>query len=98
VNDALHACQVKQLGAVLLALIRDLHTSIAAGRDDGELLDLAVLLHTQGGLAVAAGSWAPESTCAHWTSLRPGRRPSAVVTRSCSAWLAERRNGVARRR
>jgi len=29
-------------------LIRDVHTSIAAGRDVAELLDLAVLLHTQG--------------------------------------------------
>jgi transcriptional regulator with XRE-family HTH domain len=35
------------VGAVLPALIRDLHTSIQAGRDVAELLDLAVLLHTQ---------------------------------------------------
>jgi hypothetical protein len=32
----------------LPALIRDLHTSLAAGQDVAELLDLAVLLHTQG--------------------------------------------------
>jgi len=39
-------------GAVLPELIRDLHTSLAAGRNVAELLDLAVLLHTQG-----TGTW-----------------------------------------
>jgi transcriptional regulator with XRE-family HTH domain len=34
-----------KVGATLPTLIRDLHTSIAAGRDVAELLDLAVLLH-----------------------------------------------------
>jgi transcriptional regulator with XRE-family HTH domain len=36
-----------KVGAALPALIRDLHTSIAAGRDVAELLDLAVLLHAE---------------------------------------------------
>jgi transcriptional regulator with XRE-family HTH domain len=36
-----------EVGAALPALIRDLHTSIAAGRHVAELLDLAVLLHTE---------------------------------------------------
>lgn len=36
-----------EVGVALPALIRDLHTSIAAGRDVAELLDLAVLLHSQ---------------------------------------------------
>ena len=35
-------------GRELPVLIRNLHTSVAAGRDVTELLDLAVLLHTQG--------------------------------------------------
>jgi Helix-turn-helix domain len=35
------------IGAVLPAVIRDLHTSISAGRDVAELLKLAILLHTQ---------------------------------------------------
>ncbi|MGH3548458.1 MAG: helix-turn-helix domain-containing protein, partial [Pseudonocardiaceae bacterium] len=35
-----------EVGAVLPPLIRDLHTSIAAGRDVAELLELAVLLHS----------------------------------------------------
>jgi hypothetical protein len=41
-------CRYAEVGAVLPDLIRDLHTSIAAGRDVAELLDLAVLLHVQG--------------------------------------------------
>ncbi|MGH3916075.1 MAG: helix-turn-helix domain-containing protein [Pseudonocardiaceae bacterium] len=48
-----------EVGAALPALIRDLHTSIAAGRDVAELLDLAVLLHvnaTVGWLRVAGAS------------------------------------------
>jgi DNA-binding XRE family transcriptional regulator len=35
------------VGAALPALIRDLHSSIEVGRDVAELLDLAILLHTQ---------------------------------------------------
>ncbi|MFN2497368.1 MAG: helix-turn-helix domain-containing protein [Pseudonocardiaceae bacterium] len=48
-----------EVGAALPGLIRDLHTSIAAGRDVGELLDLAVLLHanaTVGWLRVAGAA------------------------------------------
>jgi transcriptional regulator with XRE-family HTH domain len=41
-------CRQAEVGAALPTLIRDLHTSITAGRDVAELLDLAVLLHTQG--------------------------------------------------
>jgi transcriptional regulator with XRE-family HTH domain len=41
-----------EAGAALPELIRDVHTSIAAGRDVAALLDLAVLLHTQG-----TGQW-----------------------------------------
>jgi hypothetical protein len=47
------------VGAMLPGLIRDLHTSIAAGRDVAELLDLAVLLHSHaavGWLRVVGGS------------------------------------------
>ncbi len=47
------------VGAALPALIRDLHTSVAAGRDVAELLDLVVLLHsgaTVGWLRVAGAS------------------------------------------
>lgn len=48
VLDAGRLCRQAKLGTVLPVLIRDLHTSIAAGRDVAELLDLAVMLHTQG--------------------------------------------------
>ncbi len=44
-------CEHEQVGAALPALVRDVHASIAAGRDVAELLDLAVLLHTQGTVA-----------------------------------------------
>jgi hypothetical protein len=37
-----------EAAAALPELVRDLHTSIAAGRDVAELLDLAVLLHIRG--------------------------------------------------
>jgi transcriptional regulator with XRE-family HTH domain len=46
--DALCRCErEREVGAALPGLIRDLHTSIAAGRDAGELLGLAAWLHTQ---------------------------------------------------
>ena len=48
-----------EVGGVLPGLIQDLHTSIAAGRDVAELLDLAVLLHshvTVGWLRVAGAA------------------------------------------
>ncbi|MBV9142099.1 MAG: helix-turn-helix transcriptional regulator, partial [Pseudonocardiales bacterium] len=46
--DALCRCErEREVGAALPGLIRDLHTSIAAGRDVAELLGLSVLLHTQ---------------------------------------------------
>lgn len=46
--DALCRCdQNHAVSTALSGLIRDLHSSIAAGRDVGELLPLAVLLHTQ---------------------------------------------------
>jgi transcriptional regulator with XRE-family HTH domain len=44
-------CRQTDVGAALPGLIRDLHTSIAAGRDVAELLDAAVMLHSQGTLA-----------------------------------------------
>jgi transcriptional regulator with XRE-family HTH domain len=44
--NAYYGCKPgSKVGATLPALIRDLHTSIAAGRDVAKLLDLAVLLH-----------------------------------------------------
>ncbi|MGH8967181.1 MAG: XRE family transcriptional regulator, partial [Actinomycetes bacterium] len=48
VQAALHDCRQAELASALPALIRDVHTSLAAGRDVAELLDVAVLLHVQG--------------------------------------------------
>ncbi|MGH3816126.1 MAG: helix-turn-helix domain-containing protein [Pseudonocardiaceae bacterium] len=46
--DALCRCErEREVGVALPGFIRDLHTSIADGRDVPKLLDLAVLLHTQ---------------------------------------------------
>lgn len=46
--DALCRCErEREVGATLPDLIRDLHTTIAAGRDVAELLSLATWLHTQ---------------------------------------------------
>lgn len=42
-----HCDRDDEVGAKLPGLIRDLHTSIVAGRDVAELLDLTVLLHTE---------------------------------------------------
>jgi transcriptional regulator with XRE-family HTH domain len=52
-------CEYEQVGRELPALIRDLHTSMADGRDVAELLTMAVLLHVQGTHAYLADMEAP---------------------------------------
>lgn len=46
--DAQRACDYRTVGADLPALVRDVHTSIQAGKNVRELLQLAALLHVQG--------------------------------------------------
>jgi transcriptional regulator with XRE-family HTH domain len=46
--DAKQRCHHAEVGMALPELIRDLHTSINAGRDDAEVLRLAVELHHAG--------------------------------------------------
>jgi transcriptional regulator with XRE-family HTH domain len=41
-------CRQADLASALPLLVRDVHTSLAAGRDVAELLDLALMLHVQG--------------------------------------------------
>jgi DNA-binding XRE family transcriptional regulator len=64
-----YSCQRdNEVGAALPDLIRDLHTSIAAGRDVAQLLELAVLLHsgaTTGSLRVAGASLDLRALAAH---------------------------------
>lgn len=45
---AQNRCEHQAVGAALPALVADLHTSVAAGRDVAELLALAALLHVNG--------------------------------------------------
>jgi transcriptional regulator with XRE-family HTH domain len=52
-------CEFEKVGRALPALIRDLHSSMAAGRGVAELLDMAVLLHVQGSHAFLADMEAP---------------------------------------
>jgi transcriptional regulator with XRE-family HTH domain len=58
--DALCRCErEREVGAALPGLIRDLHTSILAGRDVAELLNLAAWLHTQATVAWLSVAGAP---------------------------------------
>jgi transcriptional regulator with XRE-family HTH domain len=45
IHQQRRACQAADVAAALPGLIRDLHTTLGAGRDYGELLELAVYLH-----------------------------------------------------
>lgn len=56
-------CDHEQVGHDLPTLIRDLHSSMAAGRDLGELLGAAVLLHVQGSHAFLSDMGAPADLC-----------------------------------
>lgn len=59
VAAAQRRCDHDRVGTTLPGLIRDLHSSIAAGHDVRELLELAVLLHVQGSHAYLADMGAP---------------------------------------
>ncbi|HEU5471411.1 MAG TPA: helix-turn-helix transcriptional regulator [Actinophytocola sp.] len=48
VLDAQRDCRHTEVGELLPALIRDLHTTVAAGREEREVLRLIALLHVQG--------------------------------------------------
>ncbi|MGH3809766.1 MAG: helix-turn-helix domain-containing protein [Pseudonocardiaceae bacterium] len=41
-----HACRLPEVAAELPGLVRDVHTTLATGADHGEVLELAVYLHT----------------------------------------------------
>ena len=56
-------CEYEQVGAGLPGIMRDLHAGIGTGRDVAELLDLAVLLHTQGTVAWLRTTGAPLDLC-----------------------------------
>ncbi|MGH3510684.1 MAG: helix-turn-helix domain-containing protein [Pseudonocardiaceae bacterium] len=89
--DALCRCDSeREVGVALPALIADLHTSIAAGRDVAELLDLAVLLHTQGTIAWLRLMGAPLDLCTiatvlSWRAAQDRDAPAALaLAATCS--------------
>jgi transcriptional regulator with XRE-family HTH domain len=89
--NAHYGCnQESKVGATLPELIRDLHTSIAAGRDVAELLDLAVLLHA--GATVAwlrvAGAGLDLRSEASLLALRAARDRDTPVALGLATWGA----------
>ncbi|MGH4019951.1 MAG: helix-turn-helix domain-containing protein, partial [Pseudonocardiaceae bacterium] len=65
-------CKHHQVGRDLPGLVRDLHTSLAVGRDVAELLVLAVLLHVQGSHAFLYDVGAPADL--RWHAAMLGRQ------------------------
>ena len=86
VLDAKQRCLHAEVGMVLPDLIRDLHTSIQAGRDDAELLRLAVALHPQGTQAFLHGVGAPEDLC--WSAARLARDAAERLDEPVSLGIA----------
>lgn len=77
-----------KVGVALPTLIRDLHTSIAAGRDVAELLDLAVLLHagaTVGWLRVAGAGLGLRSE-ASLLALRAAQARNTPIALGLATW------------
>lgn len=68
VLDAKQRCKHAEVGLALPGLIRDLHSSIYAGRNDAALLRLACELHPQGTQAYLHGVGAPADLC--WSAVR----------------------------
>jgi tetratricopeptide (TPR) repeat protein len=66
--DAKQRCRHDEVAATLPSLIRDLHTSMSAGRDDRQILKLAVILHHAGTQAYLHGMGAPADLC--WSAAR----------------------------
>jgi hypothetical protein len=87
--NAHYGCQAgSQVGATLPALIRDLHTSIAAGRDAAKLLDLVVLLHsgvTVGWLRVA-GAPLDQRSEASLLALRAAQERDTPTALGLATW------------
>src|SRR5262249_50550287 len=87
--NAYYGCEPGgQVGAALPALIRDLHASIAAGRDVAELLDLAVLLHAGAtvGWLRGAGAGLDLRSEASLLALRAARERDPPTALGLSTW------------
>ena len=80
---------VARSGAALPSLIRDLHTSITAGRDVAELLDLAVVLHanaTVGWLRVVAPTAIELREMAAELAFRAAEQRDTSEARGLAVW------------
>jgi transcriptional regulator with XRE-family HTH domain len=78
-----------EVGAALPSLIRDLHTSITAGRDVADLLDLAVLLHsnaTVGWLRVVASDKIELREMAAELAIRAAEHRDTPEARGLAVW------------
>ncbi len=88
--DAYRRCdRWGEVGAALPSLIRDLHTSIAAGRDVAELLELAVLLHsdaTVGWLRVVAPAAIELREMAAELAFRAAEQRETPEARGLAVW------------
>ncbi|MGH3799068.1 MAG: helix-turn-helix domain-containing protein [Pseudonocardiaceae bacterium] len=88
--DAYRRCDRSgEVGAGLPSLIRDLHTSIAAGRDVAELLELAVLLHsdaTVGWLRVVAPAAIELREIAAELAFRAAEQRDTPEVRGLAVW------------
>jgi transcriptional regulator with XRE-family HTH domain len=86
--DAHYQCRETDVGAMLPSLIRDVHTSIGAGRDVTELLELAVLLHA--GATVAwlrvAGATLDLRSEASLLALRAAQERDTPTALGLAAW------------
>lgn len=86
VLDAKQRCHHAEVGMVLPPLIRDLHTSIHAGRDDAEILRLAVELHHAGTQAYLHGVGAPADLC--WAAALLARQAAERLDEPVSLGVA----------
>lgn len=86
VLEAKQQCHHAEVSAVLQALIRDLHTAIDAGRDDAELLRLAVELHQAGTGAYLHGVGAPVDLC--WSAALLSREAAERLDEPVSLGVA----------
>ncbi|MBV9013197.1 MAG: helix-turn-helix transcriptional regulator [Pseudonocardiales bacterium] len=92
-TTAQRQCEYEGVGRNLPELIRDLHTTLAVGRDVEELFAVAVMLHVQGSHAFLHDAGA-HPACAGRPPCWRGRPPENTAGPTCWAWpRSARRTG-----
>ena len=86
IGTARQACSYREMGAALPPLIEDLHTSLSAGRDDGDLLRLAVMLHVLGTQTYLHGVRAPADL--RWAAASLAREAAERLAEAVSLGIA----------